>query len=136
MAKSAPKRVEKVMRLKNPKQKGSRAELEAKAELERRGYFVLKSGGSLSNLDLLCLPSKWSDLEPPVCLGIQVKSNRLPSKGELRALAALVLPPYFRKEIWLKSDRRGWLTYDVVELSVEAEELLRAEDGGVGSSGE
>lgn len=116
------------MTLKNPKGKGSRAEREAKIDLESRNFFVVKAGGSLGAFDLIAMPTVWALNEQPLCLAIQVKSNRMPSKGELRNMAFVPLPPYFRKELWIKNDRQGWVKYDILELTQDDEDFLKSEE--------
>lgn len=104
-------------------------ELRAKAELEARNMFVIKAGGSLGVFDLVAVPTAWSIDEQPVCLAIQCKTNRMPSRGELREMAFLPLPPYFRRELWVWRDYRGWLKYDLVELNEQKQIEMAGVDG-------
>jgi len=84
----------------NAKAKGSRRERQAKKRLEKRGYSVIKSGGSLGALDLIGF--RHYDIR-----GIQVKSNRKPPKAEMENLRKLKdrLPLGFKIEVWVYKDR-------------------------------
>lgn len=84
--------------LKNPKRKGSRNELKAKKILEAARYFVVKAGGSLGLFDLVAVGIGRVVL-------VQVKSNRKPSKTEMRALKNFPAG-YGKKEVWIFHDRK------------------------------
>ena len=95
------------MNVKNKKSKGSRIELEIKATLETEGYFVIKSGGSLSCVDLVALRND----EEGECVVrfIQIKANRMPPPAErkvLQKLAKVFSSPTVYVEIAVKPDRK------------------------------
>lgn len=61
----------------NAKAKGARSERKVKKELEKRGWFVTKAGGSLGLWDLIAV-SRGGDAAV-----LQVKTNRKPGKAEM-----------------------------------------------------
>jgi hypothetical protein len=81
----------------NAKRKGARNELKTRDWLEKRGYKVTKSGGSLGEFDLIAI-NKWS------VLLVQVKSNRNAPPKERKAIEDFVCPICCEKEIWIWSD--------------------------------
>ena len=98
------------MVLKNPKAKGSRLELKAKAEIESTGYYCVKSGGSFGLFDLLCTPYSSKSMG----LAVQVKANRKPSRKEMKAMAEMRLPDDYCKQVWIWHDRKGWEKITVI----------------------
>jgi len=81
----------------NAKAKGARVELKTRDWLEKRGYKVTKSGGSLGEFDLIAIN------EHRILL-IQVKSNRQPPPKERAAIRAFKCPWSCRKEVWVWKD--------------------------------
>ena len=82
----------------NAKQKGARRERQVRKILESHGYLVVKAGGSLGMFDLLAVGSQ-------LLYMIQVKSNRMPGKIEMKRIADFPCPSYAVKEIWVLKDR-------------------------------
>jgi Holliday junction resolvase len=88
--------------------KGAALERYAKKQLEEAGFFVIRSAGSKSPVDLIAIDINGIRL-------IQVKSAfRVNEKDELR-LSEIVTPDNGRKEIWLKEpgfkEFRKYLVY-------------------------
>ena len=92
------------------KDKGARAEREAKHLLESEGYFCTKSGGSLGVYDLVAINKKSIRL-------IQVKatSNKFYWNGVKRETKLMeeswnLLPKCASQEIWVR-ERGKWTLY-------------------------
>lgn len=81
--------------LKNSKAKGSRNERRSRDIYLKRGFYVIKAGGSLGMWDIVALGPDGVDL-------VQVKSNRNPPKDEMAILKAFVPFHYCRKllHVW------------------------------------
>lgn len=93
---------------------GRRAEYKAKADLEKIGYFCLRSSGSHSPCDILAL--KGNEVR-----FIQVKSTKaqkitnaniperyLKELDNLRSIVHYLGQPNYTAELWVKSKARGW----------------------------
>ena len=104
--------------MKNPKAKGSRLERIVKEIKEKEGFLSIKSGASLTNWDLVCIPRLKTNLIPCV---IQVKSNRI-SKQEMRRLADDDIKA--RKEIWIKPDYKNWIIYVYDDINCEWKKIV------------
>ena len=76
--------------LKNAKAKGSRNELRAMRLFEESGYQCTKAGGSFGVFDFIALG-------PVDGVAVQVKSNKWPSRDEMKRIVDFVVPPGFRK---------------------------------------
>ena len=97
----------------NSKRKGTEGERLARKLLQDCGYLVVKSGGSLSELDIVAIGSNG-------VRGIQVKvsrDSRMFQPARLEAVREtfydLPLPPNFSYEIWIrykKGNRWHWHT--------------------------
>jgi hypothetical protein len=81
----------------NAKKKGARNELKTRDWLEKRGYKVTKSGGSLGEFDLVAI--NWEKI-----LLIQVKSNRNASPKERKSIEDFICPDQCIKHIWIWKD--------------------------------
>lgn len=91
----------------NTKAKGNRRERQAKKSLEEQGYLVTKAGGSLGIWDLVGLKVEGLARDGYyVACCIQVKSNRMPGKEEMKRLneSAKRLYPDVCCEIWIYKD--------------------------------
>lgn len=90
----------------NAKDKGNRRERQVVALLEKAGYFVCKSGGSLGLFDIIAI-------NPLGVRCIQVKSNRPPGPAERETLQLFVTPPGCTKELWVikDGDTKPLITY-------------------------
>lgn len=92
----------------NVRQKGWRREDQARKQLEKEGYYVTRSGGSLGLWDLVAIRRKYGDwpLRSVVRL-IQVKSNRPPSRKEMERLRAFgTFNHIISREVWIYPDRK------------------------------
>ena len=78
--------------------KGTRNERRSRAVLEAAGYRVVKSGASLGEFDLVCIG-------PVDLIGVQVKSNRLPSPAERESMKLFPAPANFRRLVHVWYDR-------------------------------
>ena len=97
------------------KKKGSRLELKTKSILEKEGYLVTKSGGSLGLFDLVAMKKFAHKIRFIHELGlptltpnwrlIQVKANYCSVK-ERKEIKNLIVPIYTQKEIWVWKDRK------------------------------
>jgi len=88
------------------KRKGANLERQIKADLEADGYLVIKSGGSLSCVDLIAIRNKDGET---ITRAIQIKANRMAPPAERRVLQALskrFQSPQFYVEIAVKPDRQ------------------------------
>ena len=88
------------------KQKGARIERAIKADLERQGYFVIKSGGSLGCVDLIAIRNKVGET---IIRSIQIKANHLPPPAEravLHEYSKRFSSSNFYVEIAVKPDRK------------------------------
>jgi hypothetical protein len=83
----------------NAKAKGSRNERRSRALLERAGYRVTRSGGSLGVWDLI-------GIGPADVVLVQVKTTRPPSPTERVALTAFPVPQGTRKLVHRWRDRQ------------------------------
>lgn len=81
----------------NRKAKGGRNERKARDILEKEGYSVCKSGGSLGVWDLIAINRERIRL-------IQVKTNNQPSKLELDKMKLFEAPSNTTKELWVFID--------------------------------
>lgn len=89
------------MSLKNSKAKGSRNEKKTIQYFEERSYWCIKAGGSLGVWDVVCVgtqPEQGGVL-------IQCKSNRWPSRDEMKTLAEFACDPVFSKLVHRWDDR-------------------------------
>jgi Holliday junction resolvase len=91
----------------NAKQKGARRERQARTILERAGYYVVKTGGSLGISDLVALGPAGARL-------VQVKSNEKPRPVERERLELFPWLPYCSKEVWIFFDRQREPAIEVV----------------------
>ena len=76
-------------------EKGYRLELEAKKILEDLGYYVIRSAGSHSAVDLVAVNTS-------IALLIQVGTKGGKGKADIDRLKAVPCPASARKEMWLK----------------------------------
>lgn len=76
--------------IKNAKGKGSKNERRSLAFLEKAGYAVTKSGGSLGAWDLI-------GIGPNDVVLVQCKTNRWVGLAEMAVLRGFVVPPNCRK---------------------------------------
>ena len=76
-------------------EKGYRLELEAKKILEDMGYYVIRSAGSHSAVDLVAV-------EPLLVVLIQVGTKGGKGKADIDRLKAVPCPAAVSKEMWLK----------------------------------
>ena len=91
----------------NSKRKGNEGERLARKLLQDCGYLVVKSGGSLSEVDIVAIGN--NDVR-----GIQVKvssDSRMFQPAKLEAvretLYDLPRPPSFSYEIWIRYKKKG-----------------------------
>lgn len=88
-------------------QRGARLERLARAQLERAGYFVVRSAGSKGACDLVAWDAKQIKL-------IQVKSSGEVDKRAIEKLRKVPCPINGRREIW---ERDGGLKdWKVIEV--------------------
>jgi hypothetical protein len=85
-----------------PGRTGTRAERRAGATLEAEGYLVCRAAGSLGLFDLVAVGAVDVRL-------VQVKRGIARANGrtitQYRAIAALVVAPFVRKEVWIYRPR-------------------------------
>ena len=99
----------------NSKRKGNEGERAARKLLQDCGYLVVKSGGSLSELDIVAIG-------PNGTRGIRVKvstDNQIMQPAKLEAvresLRDLPRPPNFTYEIWVRLKKgRAWFWHTEV----------------------
>jgi len=93
----------------NAKRKGWRREDQARKQLEKEGYYVTRSGGSLGLWDLVAIRRDAAlRLAGPTFLFrlVQVKSNRPPSRKEMERLRRFTVSPMVSREVWIYHDRK------------------------------
>jgi len=93
----------------NAKRKGWRREDQARKQLEKEGYYVTRSGGSLGAWDLVAILRNWppKHLPPyPTVRLVQVKSNRPPSRKEMTVLRSFNTFGLISREVWIYPDRK------------------------------
>jgi len=84
-------------------EKGRAGEYEVKRLMENRGYYVFRTAGSHSPVDLICLKQDYG-VQPPVL--IQVKRGIKPSPGNWRSLLELRVTA--DKMVFYREDGKEW----------------------------
>jgi hypothetical protein len=93
----------------NAKRKGWRREDQARKQLEKEGYYVTRSGGSLGLWDLIAIRGSWGtgEIVMPLVRLVQVKSNRPPSRKEMQRLRSFkTFGGEMSREVWIYPDRK------------------------------
>lgn len=93
----------------NAKRKGWRREDQARKQLEKEGYYVTRSGGSLGLWDLIAIRASWGtgEIVMPLVRLVQVKSNRPPSRKEMACLRSFkTFEGEMSREVWIYPDRK------------------------------
>ena len=94
----------------NAKRKGWRREDQARKQLEKEGYYVTRSGGSLGAWDLVAIRRSWTaplGTVAPLVRLVQVKSNRPPPRKEMKVLRAFdTFNDNISREVWIYPDRK------------------------------
>ena len=95
----------------NAKRKGWRREDQARKQLEKEGYYVTRSGGSLGAWDLVAIRRDWEPLPEgavmPLVRLVQVKSNRPPPRKEMQVLRSFItFCDMISREVWIYPDRK------------------------------
>ena len=93
--------------------RGVRVERIAQKEFEERGYLVVRSSGSHSLFDLVCIPMAGFGLSPDV-LGLQLKCtaqfDKSSYKKDLETLRAFRSAcPLLVACLWVWEDYSGWV---------------------------
>ena len=89
----------------NTKAKGSRRERQVRDIMRKRGYTVIKAGGSHGVYDLFAIPWITNREEGACVVGIQVKSGYI-SRKERQEIADDMTA--CRKQIWIKQNYKPW----------------------------
>jgi len=69
-------------------------------ELEKEGYYCIRSAGSHKCADIVCFLQKDNE-ELPLIKFIQVKSGNSPYKKDMFKLHKLKLPAIIQKQLWI-----------------------------------
>ena len=90
---------------------GPRKEVQAKKELEKEGYYVTKSGGSLGAFDLIAINEK-------IIRAIQIKSTKVnlglkKYNKDIRKMKEVKLPDNCKREIWIWQYIKGCEKHEI-----------------------
>ena len=83
--------------------RGVHYERQAKKELEKSGYLVIRSSGSHGIFDIWALNDK--ELKLIQCKAVKKSSNFTKLTSEIKKIK---VPPFCSKELWIWIDRKGW----------------------------
>jgi len=88
-------------------QRGARLERLARAQLERAGYYVMRSAGSKGACDLVAWNDKCTRL-------IQVKAAGAADKKAIEKLRKIPCPPCGTRELWERDG--GFTDWHITEV--------------------
>ncbi|MCX6698000.1 MAG: hypothetical protein NTV84_10740 [Methanoregula sp.] len=98
--------------------RGRAVEFLAKTILEKRGYYVIRSAGSGSPVDLVA----WRCSGPHILVKAERSRNKIHAltgvaaqyRGDIDALRAITLPPLAQRQLWVWNWRSGWRFFEVM----------------------
>lgn len=91
--------------MKNTKRKGTIAEREARDMLEADGYLVVRSGASITVIDLVCIKENEIKL---LQIKAERKSKTYPADTKRLREVKVGKTVTVSKELWIRKDYKGW----------------------------